>query len=72
LDGTKDDVKLLVGTILIQPYLEIRRRTGSGEINCAPFDVKDAIGSGARYGRKYTACAAREIRAAGLRIGAEV
>ena len=47
LDSAKDDVKPLVGIILIQADLEIRRHVVIGEIHCAPFDVKDAIGRAA-------------------------
>ena len=47
LDGAEDEVKALIGIILIQPHLEIRRLSVIGEIHCAPFDVKNAIGCGA-------------------------
>jgi hypothetical protein len=47
LDGAEDKVKPLVRIILIQAHLEIRRLSVIGEIHCAPFDVKDAIGRSA-------------------------
>ena len=49
LDSAKDEVKLLVRIILIQPNLEIRSLSVIGEIHCAPFNVKDAIRCGARH-----------------------
>jgi hypothetical protein len=47
LDGAKDEVKPLIGIILIEAHLEICRLSVIGKIHCAPFDVKDAIGRGA-------------------------
>ena len=47
LDSAKDDVKPLVGIILIETDLEIRGLVVIGKIHCAPFDVKDAIGRAA-------------------------
>jgi hypothetical protein len=47
LHGTENEVKPLVGIVLIQANLKIRRLSVIGEIYCAPFDVKDAIGRGA-------------------------
>jgi hypothetical protein len=60
LDSAKDDVKPLVGIILIQPNLEIRGLIVIGKIHRAPFDVKDAIGRGTRHGSK-DATAAGEV-----------
>ena len=72
LDGAKDEVKPPVGIILIQARLEIRRCSGSGEIDCAPLNVKDAIGRGARYRGIDTARSSRETGTARLRISAKV
>jgi hypothetical protein len=44
LNGSEDEVEPLVGIILIQPHLEIRRLSVIGEIDRTPFDVEDAIG----------------------------
>jgi hypothetical protein len=49
LDSAKDDVKPLVGIILIQPNLEIRGLVVIGKIHGAPFDVEDAIGRAAGH-----------------------
>ena len=61
LDGAEDEVEPLVGIILIQPDLEIRRLIVIGEIHRAPFNVKDAIGRAAGDGGK-NATAAGEVR----------
>jgi hypothetical protein len=47
LHGAEDEVKPLIGIILIQPHLEIRRLSVIEEIHCTPFDVKNAIGRAA-------------------------
>ena len=47
----------LLGLFSYSANLEIRGLIVIGEIHCAPFDVKDAIGRGARHGSKDTAAA---------------
>jgi hypothetical protein len=46
LHGAEDEVEPLVWIILVQADLEIRGLIVIGEIDCAPFDVKDAIWRG--------------------------
>jgi hypothetical protein len=47
LNGAEDEVKSLVGIILVQPRLKIRRLSVIGEIHCTPFNVEDSIRCGA-------------------------
>jgi hypothetical protein len=47
LDSAEDYVKPLVGIVLVQTHLMIRRQSAIVEVRCAPFDVEDAIGRGA-------------------------
>ena len=55
LDGAEDEVKPLVGIILVQARLKIRSLRVIGEIHCAPFNVEDAIRRSARHRSKDTA-----------------
>ena len=57
LDSAENEVEALVGIILIQPNLEIRRLSMIREIDRAPFDVKNAIRCAARNGSKDAAAA---------------
>jgi hypothetical protein len=49
LNGAKDEVKPLVGIILVQARLKIRSLRVIGEIHGAPFNVEDTIRCGARH-----------------------
>jgi hypothetical protein len=59
LHGAEDEVKPLVGIVLIQANLKIRRLSVIGEIHCTPFNVKDAIRRRARHGSKDATAAGK-------------
>jgi hypothetical protein len=70
LHSAEDKIEPLVGIILIQPYLEVGCLIVIGEIHCAPFNVKDAIGRAARDGRKDATTAGEVITAFAHYVGA--
>ena len=62
--GTINHIESILS--LIQPQLEIGRVGGSGEVNGAPFDIEDAVGSSTGHRGIDTAGAARKAGAAAV------